>query len=1037
MTSSIPPRPVRVILAACVAIACALGLATSVPVTAAAPTDLFFSEYIEGSSNNKALEIYNGTGSAINLGTDGYNVQMHFNGNPVATLTINLTGTVAAGDVFVLAQASAVAAILAQADQTNSSGWFNGDDAVVLRKGTTVLDVIGQIGVDPGTEWGSGLTSTADNTLRRQAALCAGDTNGADAFDPATGWDGFATDTFDGLGAHSETCSAPPVDAAPQVTGTVPASGATDFPVSANLSVTFSEAVNTLANAFTLQCATSGTVAATQSGGPTTFTLDPAADLVSGESCTLTVVAANVSDQDGNDPPDNLAANFTVGFTPFDVCLASFTSIPSIQGSGANAAITGAVTTRGVVVGDFEGDNPVGLRGFYLQDPTGDGDPLTSDGLFVFNGNANAVAAGDVVRVTGTASDFSSQTQISATQIVKCGTGSVAPVDVALPFQTTTDPERYEGMLVRLPQQLVISEYFNLERFGEWVAALPRAGESRLFTPTAVVAPGVGAVALAQENALRQILVDDGLGTQNPSAVRHPNGVAFDLANRFRGGDTVQGIVGILGYSNNRYRVQPTAPATYTPVNDRTAAPEAVSGSMRVAAMNTLNYFLTLDYPNANPPNPLDNKCGPLQNVECRGADADQPLEFSRQRNKLLAALAGLDADVIGLNELENTAGVEPLGDSTSGVVAGLNALLGAGTYAFIDTGVIGTDAIRVGMVYKPSRVAPVGVFKTLDSTVDPRFLDTKNRPSLAQTFESTVNGARFTVVVNHLKSKGSDCLDVSDPDAGDGQGNCNGTRTLAAQALVDWIATDPTGSGDADVLIVGDLNSYAMEDPVTAIRRGADDTAGTVDDYTNLVARYQGAQAYSYVFDAQVGYLDYAIASPSLVGQATGTTEWHINADEPDLLDYDTSFKPPAQDAIYEPNAYRSSDHDPVVVGIEPLRYAFGGFHKLVYDQPAFNSATGGSSIPVKFSLGGDQGMDIFLSGYPRSMQVACDAVAAVVDEGIETANPGSSELSYDPATGLYNYVWKTDKAWRGTCRRLMVVLKDGAVHYVNVLFR
>src|SRR5262245_26382231 len=131
---------------------------------AAGPTELFFSEYIEGSSNNKALEIYNGTGSAIDLALGQYNVQMFFNGSAAAGLTINLSGTVAAGDVFVLAQSSASATILAQADQTNGAGWFNGDDAVVLRKGTTVIDVIGQVGVDPGTEWGTGLASTADNT---------------------------------------------------------------------------------------------------------------------------------------------------------------------------------------------------------------------------------------------------------------------------------------------------------------------------------------------------------------------------------------------------------------------------------------------------------------------------------------------------------------------------------------------------------------------------------------------------------------------------------------------------------------------------------------------------------------------------------------------------------------------------------------------------------------------------------------------------------------------------------------------------------
>jgi predicted extracellular nuclease len=360
----------------------------------------------------------------------------------------------------------------------------------------------------------------------------------------------------------------------------------------------------------------------------------------------------------------------------------------------------------------------------------------------------------------------------------------------------------------------------------------------------------------------------------------------------------------VLGFDFSLYRIQPTGPADYTAANPRPAAPAPVGGGVRVAAMNTLNFFLTLDYPTGDP---LDNKCGPAQNVECRGADSDQPAEFTRQRDKLLAALAGLGADVIGLNEIENTTGVEPLANIVSGLPG----------YAYIDTGTIGTDAIRVGLIYKPASVAPIGEFQILDSSDDPRFLDTKSRPVLAQTFEVLATGARFTVAVNHLKSKGSDCLDVGDPDTGDGQGNCNLTRKAAAQALVDWLATDPTGSGDPDFLIIGDLNSYAKEDPIDAILAGPDDTPGTSDDYRNLVDRYLGPHAYSYVFDGQSGYLDHALSSPHLTPQVAGVAEWHLNADEPDVLDYDTTFKPPAQDALYEPNGFRSSDHDPVVVGL------------------------------------------------------------------------------------------------------------------------
>jgi uncharacterized protein len=546
-------------------------------------------------------------------------------------------------------------------------------------------------------------------------------------------------------------------------------------------------------------------------------------------------------------------------------CAMTYTPVYQIQGAGPSAAITGTVTTQGVVVGDFEGSAAV--SGFYLQDPAGDGDPSTSDGIFVYTGSGNLVSAGQRVRVTGFARERFNQTALNgsssntaavpAANIIDCGSGSVTPTDVLLPFASATDPERYEGMLVRLPQALVISEYFNYDRFGETVLGLPLDGESRLITPTAIESPGAPAIARAQANLLRRITLDDARSAQNPTSLRHPNGAPFSLSNRFRGGDTVQGTTGVLGFDFSIYRVFPTAPAVYTATNLRDAAQDRV-GQQRVAGINTLNYFLTPDYPTGDP---LDNRCGPLQNLECRGADSDQPMEFTRQRTKLLAALAGLDADVIGLMEVENTIGVDPLAD----LVAGLNDLPAAGTFASIATGTIGTDAIKVGLLYRPGVVRPVGPYKILDSSVDPRFRDTLNRPALAQTFEFIATSERITVVVNHLKSKGSDCNAVGDPDLGDGQGNCNQTRTLAAEALVDWLATDPTGSNDPDVLIIGDLNAYAKEDPIAATVAGPDDIAGTADDYSTLVARDLGEYAYAYVFDGQVGYLDHALASSEL----------------------------------------------------------------------------------------------------------------------------------------------------------------------------
>ncbi|MFW6097823.1 MAG: nuclease, partial [Chloroflexota bacterium] len=178
-------------------------------------------------------------------------------------------------------------------------------------------------------------------------------------------------------------------------------------------------------------------------------------------------------------------------------------------------------------------------------------------------------------------------------------------------------------------------------------------------------------------------------------------------------------------------------------------------------------------------------------------------------------------------------------------------------------------------------------------------------RPALAQTFEDNDSGGVFTAVVNHLKSKGSPCGPGDDDPQ---QGSCNLTRTLSAQILADWLASDPTNSGDPDFLIIGDLNAYDKEDPIDAL----------VDaGYTDLLHQYQGEFAYSFVFDGQLGYLDHGLANSALLPQVTGATAWHINADEPDIIDYDTSFKQPAQAALYEPNAYRSSDHDPVIIGL------------------------------------------------------------------------------------------------------------------------
>ncbi|HEU4875368.1 MAG TPA: ExeM/NucH family extracellular endonuclease [Pyrinomonadaceae bacterium] len=863
---------------------------TTLRVQAARPTELYFSEYLEGSSNNKALELFNGTGAPINLAGNGYNIQIFFNGATTASLTLNLTGTVANDDVYVVAHSSANAAVLAEADQTIGVSWFNGDDAIVLRKGTTILDVIGQVGSDPGSGWGSGLVSTVDHTLRRKADICGGDTNSGNAFDPSAEWEGFPNDTFAGLGSHNSSCASEPT-----IVSTNPAGGATNVAINTNLTITFSEPVNATGIWLSLVGQMSGSHGANVSGGPVSYTIDPDRDFASGESVTVTVFATRVSDQDTT--PNNLAADFSFNFTIASggsECGATATRIHAIQGNGLSSPLndTANIVIEGIVVGDYQEGSQ--FHGFYVQEEDADADsnPATSEGIFVFDNNLGIqVKLGDKVRVKGTVNEFATGGGTSLTQLTSisgitlCGSGlSVTPASASLPVANMIDWERFEGMLIRVPQTLTVTDTFGLGRFGE--VGLSVGG--RLRTPTHAATPGAAASAMQDLNNRSRILLDDGDSRQNIDPTVHP-APGLSATNTLRLGATVDNLTGVLEQRFSGYRIQPVGPIAFTAANPRPAAP-TVGGTLKVASFNVLNYF------NGNGtgggfPTP-------------RGATTAQ--EFTRQRDKIINAITTLNADIVSLIEIENDSGAN---SAIADLLNGLNAVSGAGTYTLIDTGVVGTDAIRLALIFKPAVVAPVGPFKILNTAVNPQFLDSKNRPALAQTFRQLSNGAKFTIAVNHFKSKGSPCNDISDPDTGDGQGNCNLTRTRAATALVNWLATDPTGSGDPDFLIVGDLNAYAQENPITTIK-----AAG----YTDLIQTFLGAGAYSFNFNGESGYLDHALASASLRPQVTGAAEWHINADEPVVLDYNVEFKSPNQvNTLYAATPFRSADHDPLVVGL------------------------------------------------------------------------------------------------------------------------
>jgi predicted extracellular nuclease len=863
------------------------------------------SEYIEGSSFNKSIEIYNGTGSSVDLSS--YTLELYSNGSATVSQSVTLTGILDDGDVFVVSNAASDAAILAVTDLESSAvANFNGDDAVLLQGASGVVDSFGQVGVDPGSQWpGGGL----DDTLVRKATVCQGDTNATDAFDASAEWDVLATNTFTELGAHTADCNGG---------GNAPVVAVCDVPlvtdegVAATASLSASDADGTVVDisASVNPVPASGSIAIENlvpaGGEGETATADLSVDAaVPVGTYSVTVTATN---NDAEAQADTCTQSVTV---EGDV---GISLISTVQGTEEISPLAGQVVAiEGVVVGDYEGPSPT-LRGFYVQeeDEDQDGDPNTSEGIFVFHGDVDSVDLGDKVRVQGTVSEFQGQTQLGfpdSLEVLSSG-NIVTAAAASLPLASSDDLENYEGMLVTFPQTLYVTEFFQLGRFGQVVVS---SGD-RLAQPTSVVEPGAPANALQAENSLNRLIIDDELNNQNPDPIHFGRGGnELTASNTLRGGDTVTGPVGVLTYtwagnsaSGNAYRLRVVGdlsdsglvPGGVVPVfeavNERPAAAPAVGGDVKVVSFNVLNYFVTLDDGGED--------CGPVGfPQECRGANTTE--ELGRQRDKLVSAILEIDPDVLGINEVENSEGVEAMAD----IVDALNAEVGAGTYDYIDTGTIGSDVIKVGFIYQPGEVTPVGDYAILDSSVDARFDDTLSRPALAQTF--TGSGETFNVVVNHLKSKG--CTDATglNTDQGDGQACYNAARTSAAEALVDWVASDPTGSGDPDTIITGDLNSYAMEDPIDVL----------VDaGYVDLARLFDGANTYSYVFDGQWGYLDYALGSPSITSKVTGALPYHINADEPSVLDYNTDFKTPNHvNILYAPDEFRTSDHDPVLVGI------------------------------------------------------------------------------------------------------------------------
>ncbi|CEI54367.1 Nuclease [Acinetobacter bereziniae] len=581
-------------------------------------------------------------------------------------------------------------------------------------------------------------------------------------------------------------------------------------------------------------------------------------------------------------------------------CSTADTPIADLQSATQNQQYV----VRGVITADYRYQD--GFSGFYIQTPDTKAKANLSNAIFVYIPAGSTVTGGKVgeeVILKGRLTTYQNQLQLDqlSNNIGTCNNQAanlISATPIQLPFSSLTDatghsPKRYQGMLVKMPQTLTVSENYDYGRYGQLSLSL-----GRLYIPTNLYpAKSAEAVALAKTNLLSKIILDDGYNNQNRTPWLPAN---FNAANTLRTGYQLKNVEGILEYRFNSWRIQPiqnkTPPEIVKDTNPRNSnVPAKDTKQVRVAAFNVLNY---------------DNS--PLIGVKPdRGANTSS--EFNRQHAKTVSAIKAIDADVYGLMEIANNG----YGDKSA--VAYLTKALGADWKYVIPPNMdkLGTDVIAVAIIYNSKRVKTVGNPVVYDD------LTQKNRVTMAQSFQALTGGKTFTVIPNHLKSKGSCPDDKTSPEANqnDGQGCWNPTRVTAVQKLIQWIATNPTKAEKPNYLLVGDMNSYAKEDPILAFEKA---------NYKVLLNDEkigQGKLAYSYVFgvasdatgNGGAGNLDHAIADANLYPMVKRTFAWHINADEPTALDYNEEFKTEEQIAsFYSEDAFRSSDHDPVVVDLD-----------------------------------------------------------------------------------------------------------------------
>ncbi len=612
--------------------------------------------------------------------------------------------------------------------------------------------------------------------------------------------------------------------------------------------------------------------------------------------------------------------------TPTETPQPSTVSIAEIQGTGEASPLAGAtVTTTGVVTAHYPTG---GFDGYVIQTPGTGGDldlstHTASDAVFVYApGAVTEVALGDTVEVTGVVSEWNGLTELT----VRSGAATIvddaeAPVPAAVAWpETAGQRETLESMLIAPQGAYTVSNTYSTNQYGEVGLA---AGDTPLRQPTDVARPGsAAAAAVAADNTARAVTLDDGSSTNFLTAANSALTPAYvSLAEPVVVGASVTFTAPfVVDYRNSTWKLNPVAPlvadgsGTDDVVfdNPRTTAPEAVGGDVALASFNVLNYFTTLGTETASCvayPDRFGDGVTVREGCAQRGAwDAD---DLARQQAKLVAAIDALDADVVGLMEIENSAALgEEADEATATLVAALNAAAGEERWAYVGSSddlpaVAEQDVITNAIIYRPASVSPIGDARALgDQSGDGQAFGNAREP-IGQVFAPTGgSGEPFLFVVNHFKSKGSAGPWAGDADTGDGQGASNESRVRQATALRDWVG-EVRGDVEA-VALVGDFNSYGHEDPLQVLY-----DAG----YTDVEQHFE-LTTQSYSFSGLSGSLDHVLLNDAALGRATGADVWNINSGESVALEY-SRFRSHGTE-FYADDVYRSSDHDPVLVGLE-----------------------------------------------------------------------------------------------------------------------